>query len=227
VPSEADCQRAGEVIAPTLQPGWLRLSQSTLAGLAIGAAIGLGLGLTDSPLAAMVDPPAWVEDNLAVVGLFVGAVAGAFLGALVGLARWVLLLRISWEMRSGLRSASGVQGTFPAMTAGARRLSWGLVLPIAAGIFVVATVVGTRWVRGDDAVVRVKANDPNVLVTITGRDNDVVQVLHQVPAACICPRDATASTSSRTPRTRSRCLSPKAGTSVRAAYIVSIASRRS
>jgi hypothetical protein len=157
--SEADCRRADAVIAPTVAPGLSCLYQSILVGLAAGAAVGFGLALTD-PTAL----PGGDSDEVLLLGPLQGGVLGAFLGALVGLARWVLLLRIAWEVRNGLRDRSGVRNSRPAMTPGARRFAWGLVLPIAAGILVVLVGVGMRWFRGGNVVAPVRPPDATVLV---------------------------------------------------------------
>jgi serine/threonine protein kinase len=157
VPSEGDRRRAAAVFAPTMKPGLARLWQSTLIGLAVGAIIGGWLGpivvawLGDPRFVLVVDPPGWLQDSVALVSLLQGAVLGAIFGAIVGLARWMLLLRLSWEIRNGLRSAAGVRGPRPAMTPGARRFAWSLLLPVFAGVFVVLVVLMPKPWRGGEA----------------------------------------------------------------------------
>jgi serine/threonine protein kinase len=145
-PSEADVQRANEILAPTVGPGLARLWQSTwIAGTigAIGAVVGIGLGMTNPDLL-----PWHVDENLVLLGLLQGAVLGAVLGIVGGVAFWVVDLRKAWEKRNGLRSPAGVRNDRPAMTPGARRFAWTLLLPIAAGLFVVVLVIVVR-VRRD------------------------------------------------------------------------------
>jgi uncharacterized protein (TIGR03067 family) len=155
-----------------LRPGWTRLWQCTLAGVVIGAVVGLGLGITDPALVAtiaMTDNPAWLgSDAEALVGLFQGALLGAFLGGLVGLAglaRWLLVLRTAWEIRSGRRSPSGVPALRPALTPGGRRFAWSTLLPIAAGVFVVVAVLFAKYTRHGES-----ARAPKSAPVVTDRD---------------------------------------------------------
>jgi tRNA A-37 threonylcarbamoyl transferase component Bud32 len=140
-PSEAECRRAGEILAPTVRLGLLRLRQAALVGGAIGAALGFGLGLTDPTLVGMTDPSAWLGEHVALVSLLQGAVIGAALGTLVGLARWLLLVRVSWEIRNGLRTAAGQRGPRPAMTPQVKWTCFGLVLAFFAPILVLIFVL--------------------------------------------------------------------------------------
>jgi hypothetical protein len=181
-PSEADVERARmlrEVCAPTVNPGLRCLWQSILVGTALGATVGFGLGLTDPKLVGMVDPPDWLRGDvaLALVTLLQGAVIGAFFGALVGVVRWLNQMRLSWEMYHGLRRRSGVRGPKPAMTPGARRWALGsILLPIAAGVFVVVVVLAVRLPRGGQAVT-LTCDDPELVVTLTGRNVQGIYVL--------------------------------------------------
>jgi serine/threonine protein kinase len=181
-PSEADLRRASELFAPTIRPGLARLGQSTMIGLAIGAIAGVALGYTNPGLL----PWQGTEETALGLpqGLVQGIAIGTFLGALVGLARWVFLLRLSWEIRNGLRTADGVRGPRPAMTPGARRFAWGLLLPIAAGICVVVAALTIQgW--GSNATLTVVA-DQGVKMTLTNEDDglvrDIASVHSHVPA---------------------------------------------
>jgi hypothetical protein len=149
-PGEAECRRAQEIIAPTVGPGLARLWQSTwIAGTigAIGAAVGIGLGMTNPELL-----PWPADENLILLGLLQGALLGAVLGAVIALVFWGIDLRNAWEKRNGLRSLSGVRNDLPAMTPSARRFSWSLLLPIAAGVFVIVVVPLIKVLREGDRI---------------------------------------------------------------------------
>jgi uncharacterized protein (TIGR03067 family) len=172
VPSEADLQRAGEIFATTLRPGVAVLWQSTWIGLAIGVLLGWGLGFIDRRLLPW---DVGAEDVLfgLPVGLLQGAALGAFLGTLVGLARWVLLLRISWEIRNGLRSRDGVRGPLPAMTPAARRFVWtgfGLVFAVSVGIFALVVITKELWRGGRPNSKNVEELEPGWLWLFNGTD---------------------------------------------------------
>jgi hypothetical protein len=143
VPTEADVERAGQIFAPTMKPGLAVLWHSALTGLTVGAFLGWGLGITNPSLLPWEGSGEEVIFGLPL-GLLQGAALGVFLGALVGLARWVLLVRLSWEIRNGLRSTDGVRGPQPAMTPGARRFVWtffGLVFAVLAGVLALVVVL--------------------------------------------------------------------------------------
>jgi hypothetical protein len=139
----------------------------------LGGVLGAGLGLALGLMQPTVMPWAGNELNrdtvitLCLLGSMIGGVL-----AIVVSTRLVLM-----DIRKRLGSEAGVAGPQRATTPGTFRSIRGWVLPVAAGVAVVLSVLGWHnraavwtWVLGGQEIT-VSADDPDVRVTLSGPDH--------------------------------------------------------
>src|SRR5205807_1241209 len=107
----------------------------TLAGLVVGVLVGLALAQLNPSLGLFRRGA-----HVLTLAVRIGTISGGLIGVAVGLFNWLFATR----RRSLFRPAF-----------------WSLTLPVAAGIFVVVFVVGSRWLRGGEAIF-VSADDPEL-----------------------------------------------------------------
>jgi serine/threonine protein kinase len=155
--------------SPVVSPWFLHLVwrgvTHVFLGAVLGAALGTAYGLTGSH-----EP----DGDSPFVFCLLGIMNGMLLALVVS---WRLMRR---DIRKHIEVRPGVSGPPRATTPSTFGSTMGWVLPVAAGVFVVLSVLGWRnreavltWVLGGQEIT-VSADDPGASVTLTGQDHSAL-----------------------------------------------------